>query len=99
MIIEAAVSIGPAILASSLLLLAFGADSIIELLSAGVLYWRLRVEARTAGAETEALEALEQRASRIAAWLLYALTLYVLLQAGYGLLNRHAAERSWWGIG
>ena|SRR5690242_6328030 len=99
MIVEAAASIGAGILAGSLLLLAFGADSIIELLSAGVLYWRLRVEAQAAGAEKEALEAVEQRASRIAGWLLYALALYVLLQAGYGLLHRHAAERSLWGIG
>jgi divalent metal cation (Fe/Co/Zn/Cd) transporter len=99
MIIEAAVSIGAGLAAGSVLLLAFGADSLIELLSAGVLYWRLRVEARAVGADEAALEALEQRTSRNAGWLLYALTLYVLLQAGYGLLHRHAAESSWWGIG
>jgi len=99
MVVEAAASVGAGIVAGSLLLLAFGADSLIELLSAGVLYSRLRVEACAVEPDEEELEALEQRASRIAGWLLYALALYVLLQAGYGLLHRHAAERSWWGIG
>jgi divalent metal cation (Fe/Co/Zn/Cd) transporter len=99
MIVEAAAAIGAGVVARSVLLLAFGVDSIIELLSAGVLYWRLRMEARAVGADEEAMEALERRTSRIAGWLLGALTLYVLLQAGYGLLHHHAAERSWWGIG
>src|SRR3954452_12943554 len=83
MVVEAAASVGAGIVAGSLLLLAFGADSLIELLSAGVLYSRLRVEACAVEPDEEELEALEQRASRIAGWLLYALALYVLLQAGY----------------
>jgi len=42
--IETAVSIGAGIHAGSLSLVAFGADSLIELASAVVLLWRLRVE-------------------------------------------------------
>ena len=41
---------------------------------------------------------MEQRAARIAGYLLYALSLYVVLQALYGLLHRHQAESSVWGI-
>ena len=44
MAVEAAVAIGSGISAHSLSLLAFGADSLIELASAGVLFWRLTIE-------------------------------------------------------
>jgi hypothetical protein len=46
MTIEAAVSIGAGFTAGSLVVLAFGLDSLIELASAGVLMWRLSVELR-----------------------------------------------------
>ena len=44
MIIEMAVSVGAGIAAGSILLTAFGIDSLIELISSGILLWRLRVE-------------------------------------------------------
>ena len=44
MLIEAAVAIGSGIVAHSLTLIAFGADSIIELASAGVVIRRLAIE-------------------------------------------------------
>ena len=46
MLIEAAVAIGSGAAANSLSLIAFGADSLIELASAGVLLWQLNVEIR-----------------------------------------------------
>jgi hypothetical protein len=46
MIIENVVAIGSGILSGSLVLLAFGLDSVIELISAGVLMWPLSVELR-----------------------------------------------------
>ena len=46
MVIEAAVAIGAGVMAGSLVLLAFGLDSVIELISASVLIWRLSVELR-----------------------------------------------------
>jgi hypothetical protein len=46
MIVETAVAIGSGIAAGSLLLMAFGIDSLIELGSAVVLIWRLEVELR-----------------------------------------------------
>lgn len=83
-------------MAGSVLLLAFGVDSVIELISAGVLYHRLRREA-DGTANVAEIEALEHRAAWIAGYLLYALATYVVLQSGYGLLHRHTAETS--GIG
>src|SRR6201987_461533 len=46
MTIEAVVSIAAGLTAGSLVVLAFGLDSLIELASAGVLMWRLSVELR-----------------------------------------------------
>jgi hypothetical protein len=50
MVVEAAVAIGSGIAANSLSLIAFGADSLVELASAGVLLWRLDVEMRQGAA-------------------------------------------------
>jgi hypothetical protein len=46
MTIEAVIAIAAGVTAGSLVLLAFGLDSVIELASAGVLMWRLSVELR-----------------------------------------------------
>jgi divalent metal cation (Fe/Co/Zn/Cd) transporter len=91
MLIEAAVAIGAGVAAHSLSLIAFGADSLIELASAGVLLWRLNVEIRQ-GAEFS--ESIEQRASRIAGGLLFGLAAYVVVSAAYGLWVREGQEFS-----
>jgi divalent metal cation (Fe/Co/Zn/Cd) transporter len=91
MVVEAAVAIGSGIAAHSLSLIAFGADSIIELASVGVLLWRLNVEMRQG---EEFSEAIEQRASKIAGALLFALASYVVLSAAYGLWRREGQEFS-----
>lgn len=82
MTVEAGVSIAAGVAAHSLVLEAFGADSVIELLSAGVLIWRLRVES-TRGATFP--EAVEHRASRLAGGLLFVLSACVLGDAAYAL--------------
>jgi divalent metal cation (Fe/Co/Zn/Cd) transporter len=91
MLIEAAVAIGSGIAAHSLSLIAFGADSLIELASASVVLWRLHVEIRQ-GAEFP--ESIEQRASRISSVLLFALAAYVVVSAAYGLWVREGQEFS-----
>lgn len=98
MLVEASASIGAGVAAGSVLLLAFGADSVIELISACVLFHRLRKEANGAAHDGEESEALERRASQIAGYLLFALAAYVVLQSGYGLLHRHLAETSGLGL-
>ncbi len=62
--------------------IAFGADSVIEFLSACLLLWRLSVELREA---EEFSEATERLAARVGGVLLVALTVYVLLSAAWGL--------------
>ena len=71
MIVEAGVAVGSGIAARSVLLTAFGIDSVIELLSGGVLLWRLRAEVRG-----ESTESAERRAGWLSAVLLLLLCLH-----------------------
>ena len=91
MTVEAAVGIGAGIAAGSLALTAFGADSLIELASAGVLVWRLNVELRHG---REFAESAERMAARIGGALLAALAAYVVIAAGWKLWTRAGAEFS-----
>ena len=95
MVIEAAVAIGAGLAAHSLLLVAFGIDSVIELASAGVLIWRLSVELRHGQVLSEVAE---RRASRIFGGLLFALALYVVVAAAVGFWRQRGAEFSAPGI-
>jgi divalent metal cation (Fe/Co/Zn/Cd) transporter len=78
MVIEAAVAIGAGIAARSVLLTAFGVDSVIELLSGVVLYRRLKGDS----------DQLEATAVRISAVLLVLLCVYVVASSLTGLLLR-----------
>jgi len=84
----------------SLLLQAFGIDSVIELFSGFVLLWRLRVEASGVASEERA-EEVERRAARYVGYSLYVLVAYVVLNSGYGLLIAKRitdTHESIWGI-
>lgn len=100
MTIEGAASLLLGWASKSLLLEAFGIDSIVELFSAGVLLWRLKVEA-SGLADERRVEVVERRAARWVGYSLYALVLYVLFNSFVGLFvvervtNTH---ESVWGI-
>ena len=84
----------------SLLLEAFGIDSVIELFSAAVLLWRLRIEA-SGIATSEHVNFVERRAARLIGYSLYALVAYVVLNSGYGLFIAKRitdTHESVWGI-
>jgi divalent metal cation (Fe/Co/Zn/Cd) transporter len=87
MTIEAVVSIAAGLAAGSLVLVAFGLDSVIELASAGVLMWRLSVELRHGEQFSERAERI---ASRVGGALLFALAAYITIAAAW---------RLWVGIG
>ncbi len=97
MAVEAVLAIGAGIVARSVLLTAFGFDSVIELISGGTLLWRLSSEARGAGGER--LETVERRATRISAVLLVLLCAYVVLVGLAGLVSRLRPEASVLGVG
>jgi divalent metal cation (Fe/Co/Zn/Cd) transporter len=87
MSVEALVSLGTAWTSHSPALLAFGGDSLIELLSAAVVFWRFRFKLR------------EERAARIAGGLLFALAGFVSLTSVLNFIGYRDAQRSLVGIG
>src|SRR5881275_3270519 len=100
MTIEGAASLLLGWASKSLLLEAFGIDSVVELFSAGVLLWRLRVEAKE-NADEARVEDVERRAARLVGYTLYLLVLYVLCNSAYGLFVAHRVtdtHESVWGI-
>ncbi len=96
MILESAVAIGSGIAASSILLIAFGLDSVIELISAAVLLWRLSAE--RGRPDPDAIERVERRATWISAVLLVLLCAYVLFTAVLGFVEETEPESSPTGI-
>ncbi|BDI33236.1 hypothetical protein CCAX7_52870 [Capsulimonas corticalis] len=100
MTIEGAASLILGLHSHSLLLEGFGLDSAVELISAGVLLWRLRVEQGGQASESE-IESVEHKAAGIMGRLLYFLAAYIVLQSAYGLFVAHArtdTHESVWGI-
>ena len=91
MVIEAAVALWSAYVAQSITLLAFGLDSVIELISAGVLVWRLTVELRHGQSFSEEAE---RYASKGGGALLFALAAFVVISAAWSLSTQRAAEFS-----
>ena len=87
MTVEAVVSLGAAWDYHSPALFAFGGDSLVELLSAAVVFWRFRFELN------------EARAARIAGALLFTLAGLVVLTSALNLLGYREAQRSPVGIG
>jgi len=87
MTVEAVVSLGAAWSSHSPALYAFGGDSLIELLSAAVVFWRFRFELN------------EARAARIAGVLLFALAGLVMLTSVLTFLGYREVQRSLVGIG
>jgi divalent metal cation (Fe/Co/Zn/Cd) transporter len=84
---EAIVCLGTAWSSRSPALLAFGGDSLIELLSAAVVFWRFRFVLS------------EARAARIAGGLLFALAGFVVLASVLNFFGYREAHRSLIGIG
>jgi len=100
MTIEGAASLLLGWASKSLLLEAFGIDSVIELFSAAVLLWRLLVES-SGTATSEHVKLVERRAARLVGYSLYALVAYVVLNSGHGLFIAKRitdTHESVWGI-
>ena len=93
--IEAGVAILLGILASSIALVGFGMDSIIETLSGFILIWRLRQQ-ETISKEHE--EKLEQRAMKFVALTFFVLGGYVIVQSVRKLIASIPPEPSLPGI-
>ena len=89
MTIEAAVAIVSGVLASSIALIGFGLDSVIEFFSAAVLVWQLR------GAVSEERET---RALRLIAVSFFVLAAYLTIESITDLVSQHRPGQSAAGI-
>jgi hypothetical protein len=99
MTIEAVAAVAAGMVARSLLLVAFGIDSGIELTSAVIVFGRFRLEFRQiVNGDLRSPREVERQTARIAGYLLLLLSTYVVGQAVFGLVTRRAAESSPIGI-
>jgi divalent metal cation (Fe/Co/Zn/Cd) transporter len=96
MAVEAILAIAAGIVARSVLITAFGFDSVIELLSGMTLLWRLSSEAR--GTPSARMESIERRATVVSAVLLVLLSAYLVLVGLGGLVVRLHPEGSVLGV-
>jgi len=97
MIIEAVVAIGSGFAAHSLSLVAFGADSVIELVAGTVLLWRLTIEA--IGASLARVKRAEKASSWVVGIALLLLAVYIVVASIDKLFTHHGAESTFWGMG
>ncbi len=95
-IIEGLVSVSAALAAGSVALLGFGIDSFVETASGAVLIWRLRAEPDAR--DPEAIERLDQRAHKLVAFSLFALALYIAIEAILRLVSQERPEPTVIGI-
>jgi divalent metal cation (Fe/Co/Zn/Cd) transporter len=100
MTIEAIVSLLLGWSSHSLLLESFGIDSVVELCSASILLWRLKVELNGIASRVR-VEEVERRAAKWVGYSLHALVFYVVWNSGYGLFIAKRitdTHESAWGI-
>ena len=90
--IEAAIAVGAGLAASSIALIGFGADSLIESAAGIILLWRF------AGARASSEDA-ERRAQRLIGVSFYVIAAYVGFEAARSLLTGERPDASWVGIG
>jgi divalent metal cation (Fe/Co/Zn/Cd) transporter len=91
-LLEFAVALGAGIAAGSIALIGFGADSLIEVFSGGVIAWLF--SGRQLGSESA-----ERRAQRLIAISFFVLAAYVSIESVRTLLGSDHPQRSWLGIG
>jgi divalent metal cation (Fe/Co/Zn/Cd) transporter len=96
MIIEAIVAISSGLTAHSLSLVAFGSDSIIELIAGDVLLWRLNIERN--GASLERVKRAEKVSSWVVGVALLLLAVNIVIASIDKLWTHQGAETSYLGI-
>jgi len=91
-VIEFAIAVGAGIAASSVALVAFGADSLIEGLAGAIIIWRF-------AAHRAESDVAERHAQRLIALSYLLLVVYIAVEATYALIAHIRPEVSWVGIG
>jgi divalent metal cation (Fe/Co/Zn/Cd) transporter len=90
--VEFAIAVGAGIAASSIALIGFGFDSLIESLAGFIIVWRFATRRRDS-------EAAERRAQQLVAISFFILAAYVGVESVRTFFGAHHPETSWVGIG
>ncbi len=90
--VEAVIALWAGVEAASIALIEFGSNSVIELVAASVLIWRLRLEAR--GADSNRVTRADLVVHRFVGLSFLALALYVLIQSVWMLWHREEPSAS-----
>jgi divalent metal cation (Fe/Co/Zn/Cd) transporter len=90
--VEAAIAVGAGLIAGSIALIGFGADSLMESFAGFILLWRFAASRATS-------EDAERRAQKLIAISFYLIAAYVCYEAVRSLLTGDRPEASWVGIG
>jgi divalent metal cation (Fe/Co/Zn/Cd) transporter len=90
--VEFALAVGAGIAASSIALIGFGFDSLIESVAGFIIVWRFAARRRES-------EAAERRAQQLVAISFFILAAYVGVEAVRTFFGAHHPETSWVGIG
>ena len=91
-VVEAGIALWAGLEAASIALIEFGSNSVIEIIAASVLIWRLRLEAR--GADSDRVARADLVVHRFVGLSFMALALYVLLQSAWMLWHREVPSAS-----
>ena len=92
-VVEGVIALWSGIVAGSIALVAFGADSYIEVAAASLVLWRLGI------ADEEYAEAVEHRIVRFIGWTFMVLSAVIVFRSVSALAERSGAEESLVGIG
>jgi divalent metal cation (Fe/Co/Zn/Cd) transporter len=95
-LVEAVLALYAGWRASSIALVGFGFDSVIESVAAVALLYRLSIATR--GADPSAVERVEERARKLVGVTFLLLATYVVIQSGFVLYGRRMPEESLLGI-
>jgi divalent metal cation (Fe/Co/Zn/Cd) transporter len=90
--IEFAIAIGAGVAASSIALIGFGADSLIETIAGFIVIWRF------AGSRSQS-DSAERRAQQLIAVSFFVLAVYVSVEAVLALVQGDHPDASWVGVG
>lgn len=91
-VVEAVIALWAGVEAASIALIEFGSNSVIELVAASVLIWRLRLEA--CGADSDRVARADLVVHRFVGLSFMALALYVLIQSVWMLWHREVPSVS-----
>lgn len=92
-VVEGVIALWSGIVAGSVALVAFGADSYIEVAAASLVLWRLGIE------DSEYAELVEGRIVRFIGWTFLVLSAAIVFRSAWALVEQTGAEESLVGIG